>query len=149
MKNILWYQNPDNSGDDFVFFNRNPITPPTNPLYADSFEFLLNGTRSKKYYSSNQVLLYRLKDGFLINDHLEDRDVVGRKIPFLFYSDAENINDFIKQIQATTDEIGLKYDLEKFKIIRRLDAEKKILKSNLVIIAITIILILIFKSIIK
>lgn len=145
MKNLLWFQNPDNKGDDFLYVNSRSITPPNNPLYIENFRFLLNTDKKAKYKSSNKTLLYKLTDGYLLKDYFENKDIIGRNMTFLFYSNTTNIEEFIERLKQETNLLELCYAPSKIEEIRTI---VKRTKTNIMIglaIAVIVSILLIYK----
>lgn len=149
MKNLMWYQNPANTGDDLLFIDGELITPPSNPLYRNNVRFLMNGVKSNKNKELESTTLYKSDKGYILKDNFEDKDVIGRYVSFVFYSETKNIDDFVRQIQSTCDSIGVEYNVNKYETIKKLATKGKIKKSVIIILVIAVILVLILNSIMR
>lgn len=142
MKTLLWYQNPNNDGNDFLLLNGEPITPPTNPLYRENFNLLLQLTETNRANTENGTSLFTLKNGFVLKDNFENTDVLGRKMTFLFYSETKNIDEFIGQFNKEKEKLNFHYDSAKVDRVRRLASKFQINKLAIIAIAAVITIIL-------
>ena len=86
MKNILWYQDPENLSKDVISFNREIITPPSDPKYREKYDELYN-IANKAQGNKN---IYKFSDGYFIKGHFNEKDNIGRNISFMFYSNTVN-----------------------------------------------------------
>ena len=122
MKTILWYQNPDLISDDILMVNGKNITPPTSSLYVTNFDFLYNIEQKNKSLVLGQTYLYKLKDGFFAKGAFETKDKLGRKTPFMFYSDERNRESFIARFEKTAKLANMEYSDQLLNDLRSLSS---------------------------
>ena len=122
MKTILWYQNPGLISDDILMVNGENITPPTNSLYVTNFDFLYNIEQKNKSLVLGQTYLYKLKDGFFAKGAFETKDKLGRKTPFMFYSDERNRESFIARFEKTAKLANMEYSDQLLNDLRSLSS---------------------------
>ena len=95
MKNILWYQDSENLSKDVISFNGEIITPPSDPRYREKYDML--------YKIGNQAQgnksICKLSEGYFIKGHFNEKDNIGRNIPFMFYSDSANNQEFANRLK--------------------------------------------------
>lgn len=129
---ILWYQNPKNEGDDFIYINGKSITPPSDPVYIKSFDKLLNIVKNKKEHTIGNSSIYKAQNGFLLKDSFEDKDNLGRPMSFLYFFETNDIDSFTRSLMSDINATGHTYNIkEKQIIIKRLS--KKPIIANVII----------------
>ena len=100
MKNILWYQDPENKSQDVISFNGEVIYPPSNPRYKENYNILANLDKQiKREKLQCQSKIYSLSVGFFIKGHFLEKDNLGRNIGFMFYCDTNDIEQVAMRIQ--------------------------------------------------
>ena len=122
MKTILWYQNPDLISDDILMVNGENITPPTNSLYVTNFDFLYNIEQKNKSLVLGQTYLYKINNGFFAKGVFETKDKLGRKTPFMFYSDERNRESFIARFEKTAKLANMEYSDQLLNDLRSLSS---------------------------
>lgn len=122
MKTILWYQNPDLISDDILMVNGKNITPPTSSLYVTNFDFLYNIEQKNNSLVLGQTYLYKINDGFFAKGTFETKDKLGRKTPFMFYSDELNRESFIARFEKTAKLANMEYSDQLLNDLRSLSS---------------------------
>lgn len=147
MKNILWYQDPNNNSQDVISIDGEIITSPTNPTYIKHYNFLqdINQTTFNKEIAS----VYKTKNGYFIKAHLDDKDVLGRNIGFMFYSEASNTTELESNLREEAELNGKTCKDQLIDEIRQFKPKSKLVNkifTVLIIIAIVGILIALQKN---
>ena len=98
--NILWFQDPENDSQDVISFNGEIISPPSNPKYAEKYDILYDlDNESKSKSDKRKIPMYKLHNGYFIKGHFNEKDVLGRNVPFMFYANTTDKQDFLKRLQ--------------------------------------------------
>lgn len=142
MKSLFWHQNPSNSGDDLLYVNGESITPPSNPIYANGFSTLLKEIKREEYINTSMTVLYKSKYGYTLKGNLENKDVIGRRIPFIFYSEEKSVKCFINQFKKLLSDSNLRYSREECELIVNKTSQKESFNKVVCISAITIAIII-------
>ncbi|WP_018110114.1 hypothetical protein [Bacteroides propionicifaciens] len=147
MKNILWYQDPNNKSQDVISINGKIITPPTDPTYIKYYNYLQD--KNHTTFNKESARVYKMKTGYFIKGHLADKDVIGRNIGFMFYSDAITTTELASNLmqEAKINDKTCKDELiEEVLQFKPKNSLSTIITAALITIAIVAILIILFKN---
>jgi hypothetical protein len=111
MTNIFWHQDPMNCSNDLIFVNSKVFTPPSDVTYQKFYDILHSkviGIRNLRDF-----VIYKVSSGYILRGYLEDKDIDGRHIGFIFYSECENPQVFSRNLRQQTKDLNIHIDNKK------------------------------------
>lgn len=133
-KTILWIQSPRDDNKSILSYNGKRV-PNTAKDYQIHFDEVASHENYRKLGSEGNMSLFCAKTqcgllSFITYSNYEEKDVVGRKIAFLFRVDVQG-KFSIKDLESLLNKESLKYGYHvssnPFDILRR-ELKKKIIK---------------------
>ncbi len=134
MKNILWYQDPENKSKNVISCNGDIITPPSHPRYAELYDILFKFDKELKNQKSNDSI-YCFSKGYFLKGYFEEKDIVGRNIGFMFYCDTKNKEEVIARLQ---EEAGINGKTCQVSVLDSIYDHRKPISTKTIIIAIAV-----------
>lgn len=144
MNKIFWYQSKEVEGTNKILNKEEEVLllDGKNIKAQDLFNNLYEiQDKSKKIFSYNNLLIKKYKNkGYYFSSNFTDLDELSRKIAFMFYTESNDGNDIIMQMNSYAKKIDKNFDSNDINEIRK-QFEKKTTKPKTIILIIILIII--------
>lgn len=144
MNKIFWHQSKEVMGSNKILNNEEELLllDGNNIQAQELFDSLYEiQDKSRKIFSNKNLLIRKYKNkGYFFSSNFTDLDELSRKIAFMFYTESNDANDIIMQMNSFAEKIDKNYESDDISNIKEQFQKKK---NNQKILNLIIILIII------
>lgn len=148
MNKIFWYQSKEVRGSNKILNNEEELLllDGNNIKAQELFNSLYEiQDKSREIFSDKNLLIKKYKNkGYFFSSNFTDLDELSRKIAFMFYTESNDANDIIMQMNSYAEKIDKNYDLDDISHIKEQFEKKKKNQKILNLITILIVISLIY-----
>ena len=142
MKNILWFQDPENKSNNIISVDGEILTAKSSNEYEEYYKVLYLLDKKTQKISTKTTTIYKVDKGLFIKGYLSAKDSLGRKIGFMFYTDSSSVDEVANRLKHETQLHQMKCTDETFLEIKSWRFKrtlKTILAAVLLIAAVSVI----------